>query len=365
MRHFVGTERRGDDLLKLEVKMAWADIGKTEKEYVNDVLDSGWISRHKYIPRFEEEVAELHGAKYGIAVSSGTDALRISLAVLKEMNGWREEEEVIVPALTFVATVNAILQNNLSPVFADVDLDTGNIQSLDAGDAVAVVPVHLFGLPAPVNPDTHLKIVEDSCETFGVHRLRGDMACFSFYVSHHISTGVGGMILTNSPEYEKLARSFMNHGRIDDGTHFEFGRSGFSSRMTELQAALGCAALEKWPEELEKRRMLAKVYQEYFPTKTEHRNHSWMFFPQLLQDKGARGELMAHLSQNGIESREAMPLVNQPVFRDLYERGSCPNAENWTETGILFPLHPQMSESDARHVAETTKEFLSKRLSPA
>jgi perosamine synthetase len=341
-----------------KITMAQTNLSENAWKYVNDTLASGWLSRKTYIPRFEEEVAERHGAKYGIAVSSGTDALKISLAILKETGGWPDRTKVIVPALTFVATVNAVLQNNLAPIFCDVDKETGNIDFKTKTDEKAIVPVHLFGLPAEMPKDKNLKVVEDSCETFGVHKLKGDMACFSFYVSHHVSTGVGGMILTNSGEYEKLARSYMNHGRIDDGTHFEFGRVGYSSRMTELQAALGCAALERFDEDLEKRRGLAKKYLDYFPEVKWRDNHSWMFFPLLLE--GDRTELMAHLLEKGIESREAMPLINQPIFKKLYEKGSCPNAEIWTENGILLPLHPKMTEDDVAYVCE---EFLSKRLS--
>lgn len=339
------------------ISMASTAIGPLEKSYVNDVLNSGWLSRRTYIPRLEEEVAALHGAKYGIAVNSGTDALRISLAVLKETHGWRDGDKVMVPALTFVATVNAILQNNLVPLFSDIELDTANLRWRDdLNGAVAVLPVHLFGLPAVIPKDTILPIVEDSCETFGVHHLQGEMMCFSFYVSHHLSTGVGGMIVTNDKTYEELVRSSMNHGRVDDGTHFEFGRVGYSSRMTEMQAALGCAALERFDEDLAKRRLLARKYLEYFPGVWRD-DHSWMFFPVLLEP-GTRTALMAHLCERGIESREAMPLINQPVFKNYYEPGSCPNAERWTEDGLLLPLHPQMTVDDMAFVAEV---FRSKR----
>ncbi len=358
-----------------KITMAWSHIDRPSKIYVNDVLHSGWISRHKYIPKFEAEVARIHGAKYGILVNSGTDALRISLATLKEIHKWPNGSDVIIPALTFVATANAVLQTGLRPVFADVEPMTANIDpdrlaKQIKSSTVAICAVHLFGLPANMPVLTTLckkskiSCVEDSCETFGVHKIQGDLACFSFYMSHHISTGVGGMILTNNPKYETIARSYMNHGRIDDGTHFKFGRSGFSSRITEMEAALGIAALERWDEELLKRQVLASRYTasltslgvDELQLPRWNASHSWMFYPVLLKRPG-RDRLLKYLGKQGIESREAMPLINQPVFKDLYKKGSCPNAENWTANGLLLPLHPQMSQDDVFQVCQKVSRF--------
>lgn len=348
----------------MKITMSWSSLTAASHKYVHDVLTSGWLSRHKYIPRFEQEVAKIHGAKHGILVSSGTDALRISLATLKEVFRWKDGSEVIVPALTFVATVNAVLQAQLTPVFADVDDTTGNLRWggwLAGNSIVAVLPVHLFGLPVEI-PKTPLKIVEDSCETFGVHKISGDLMAFSFYMSHHVATGVGGMILTNSDKYAKIARSLMNHGRIDDGSHFKFGRVGYSSRSTEMEAALGCAALEHYGTDLLKRRTLAGQYQRQLVDVKEIQStpydirHSWMFYPIRLLT-GNREKLMAYLRTAGIENREAMPLVDQPVFKNLYTKGSCPNAELWTKNGLLLPLHPKMSVEDVAVVCRAVKGF--------
>jgi perosamine synthetase len=353
----------------MRVTMSWANLTPNAKKYVKNVLDRGWLSYSLYMPRFEAEVAALHGAKHGILVNSGTDALRISLATLKEINKWKDGSGVIVPALTFVATVNAILQNNLKPIFADIHLPTANLNAKSiqcTSSIVAVMPVHLFGLPADIGDIGRVAkgraVVEDSCETFGVHRLTGDMACFSFYMSHHVSTGVGGMILTNSDQYARVARSYMNHGRIDDGSHFQFGRSGYSSRITEMEAAVGVAALEHFRKDLIKRQQLADRYMEHFQGLDALQmppfdyTHSWMFFPVLLK-AGDRDKLLNTLRINEIESREAMPLINQPVFKDLYKKGSCPNAENWTKNGILLPLHPKMTEKDVEYVCKTVNGF--------
>ena len=358
---------------EMKIRMSWANITPNAKKYVKNVLDRGWLSYSLYQPRFEKEVAERHSAKHGIFVNSGTDALRISLATLKEIYKWPDNADVIIPAVTFVATANAVLQTGLRPVFADVESSTANIDPTRiatriSSTTVAVLAVHLFGLPANMPALTRLctekklRLIEDSCETFGVHTLEGDMACFSFYMSHHVSTGVGGMILTNSDKYEKVARSYMNHGRIDDGSHFQFGRSGYSSRCTEMEAALGIAALETFDKDLKKRRYLAERYYnalfelDQFQLAPLRPEHSWMFFPVLLR-QSKRDKLLNHLRANEVESREAMPLINQPVFKDLYKKGSCPNAENWTKNGLLLPLHPLMSEKDVDYVCSSVRKF--------
>lgn len=357
----------------MRVTMSWADITPTSKAYVNDVLNSGWLSRKTMIPRFETAVAELHGGKFGVFMNSGTDALRISLLTLKEIYGWQNGDEVIIPGLTFVASANAVLQSGLVPVFADVQKETGNIEPNQIAMRVtpltrAVLVVHLFGLPAlmpavmSIAKKHKLRIVEDSCETVGVHVVEGDMACFSFFLSHHIQCGVGGMIVGKSAKYERVARSYMNHGRTDDGSHFEFSRIGYSSRATEMEAALGLAALETLPQNLTKRRELAARYFDNLSLVLDvnipipaYRN-SWMFMPITLR-QGNRDKLLRFLRTREIESREAMPLINQPCYTGMYKKGSCPNAEYWTKNGLLLPLHPLMDAKQVDYVCNTLREF--------
>lgn len=358
------------------VKMSYADIPDSAKKMVNDVLDSGWISRRKYIPLFEQRVSQMHGGKYGIFMNSGTDALRIALLTLKETYRWQNGDTVIIPGLTFVASANAVLQAGLTPVFVDVQRETGNIEpSLIASRLTtttrAILVVHLFGLPASmpavmrVAKKHRLKVIEDSCETVGVHKLTGDMACFSFYQSHHVQCGVGGMIVTNSASYDRVARSYMNHGRIDDGSHFKFGRHGFSSRATEMEAALGLGSLKGFKKSLAKRKALAVSYiknleDNPFVEPTPYNSqHSWMFYPiRLLTNYyGTRDDLLKYLRAHGVESREAMPLVNQPCFAPMYRKRSCPNAEEWTERGLLLPLHPLMNANEVEYVCQTVERF--------
>ncbi len=361
----------------VKITMSWADINQQSKDNLSEVIETGWLSRHKFIPQFETAFSGLHGAKRGIFMNSGTDALRISLLTLKEIYGWRNGDEVIIPGLTFVATANAVLQSGLSPKFVDVQKETGNIEpkmivSRLTRSTRAILAVHLFGLPADmpavmqIARSNRLRVVEDSCEAVGVHRLAGDMACFSFYLSHHVQCGVGGMIATNSANYERVARSYMNHGRVDDGTHFRFGRIGYSSRATEMEAALGMGALKDLPNKFSERMNLAYIYdaqlrdvRELQINSSYHRivDSSWMFYPIVVK-RGSRDKLMRYLRKNGIESREAMPLTNQPCYKKIYKKGSCPNAEWWAENGLLLPLHPRMSAFDVGDVCRVIRKFL-------
>lgn len=359
------------------IRMAWSDLRAKDRDYVNDVLDSGWFSRKTYIPMFERDMAKLHGQKHGMMVNSGTDALRIGLATLKEVHQWRDGDEVIVPAVTFVATVNVVLQNNLKPVFVDVHKETYNmdpekLEEAISPYAVAIIPVHLFGLPAdmqkilPIARKYKLKVLEDSCETLGVHKVKGDMAAFSTYMAHMVQTGVGGVLTTNNPKYDKIARSFMNHGRTDDPDRFEFERIGYSSRVTELEAALGCAQLERLDEIQYRRRMNAAYYLGHLKDlpmqlpvlhwTEKELERGYMLFPMVLK-QGSRDKFMLYMKSKGIETRQMMPLINQKPYRSLVKQSLFPVARWINENGVCLPVHQKLLDTDLRYVVKCVKEF--------
>lgn len=359
----------------MTITMAWSDIQDKEKEYVNDVLASGWLSRKTYLPRFEQEVARIHGQAYGVMMNSGTDALRIGLATLKEVYDWRDGDEVIVPAVTFVATANAVIQSGLTPIFADVDRTTYNISPTEIEKRLglktrAIIPVHLFGLPAAMDAvmaiarEKKLRVIEDSCECFGVHEIKGDMAAFSFYMAHHIQCGVGGVLTTNNKIYDQIIRSYMNHGRSADTTKFEFERIGYSSRVTEMEAALGCGQLERYKDLLDKRWKIANRISQNLPDfdsyQTSYFNFprlsSWMLFPMVLKKK-KRDDLMAFLLARGIESRQMMPLTNQPCYKDRVNEEDFPVAKWINENGICLPCHPQLTDEQIDYMTDAVKEF--------
>ncbi len=361
----------------MKVTMADAALSIDSRNFVLDVLESGWLSRHKYLPEFEQAVARIHGQQHGIMMNSGTDALRIGLSTLKEVYEWPDGSEVIIPSVTFVATANAVLQTGLKPVFADVDRNTYNIAPAQIAaqirtSTVALIAVHLFGLPADMPAvialarKHNLRVLEDSCECFGVHKIQGDMAAFSFFMSHHITTGVGGVLTTNEPRLDGVARSFQNHGRVDDGTRFEFGRIGYSSRATEMEAALGCGQLKTWPENLRRRQEIASKIQidlaqpPYTPIQIpgplDPQRSSWMMFPIVLRE-GSRDALMQHLRDNGIESRQMMPLINQACYKHLVKEDDYPVAQWINQNGLCLPCHPFMTDEQVDYLVECVKVF--------
>jgi dTDP-4-amino-4,6-dideoxygalactose transaminase len=329
---------------------------------VNRVLSSNRLSYGPFTRRFERAFAAAHGARYASFMNSGTDALRIALAAMKRRYGWRVGDEVLVPAVTFVATANIVIQNQMKPVFVDVDRRTYNIDPSKIEEKLtrrtrAVIPVHLMGLPCDMDPiwdlarRHRLKILEDSCEAmFATYRGKkvgslGDAAAFSTYVAHFLVTGVGGIATTNNRALAVDIRSLMNHGRdpiylsIDDDQdvsekklarivrgRFRFVALGYSSRCTEMEAALGLAQLEERERIIRGRRRVAERYNRalaefddrlQLPTDTDASRHMYMLYPLVLRRENKWG-LVYHLEKNGIETRDLMPLLRAPLYRKLY-----------------------------------------------
>lgn len=373
-----------------EVKLAdWKASRKTNK-LVKQVLKSGRLTYGDKTRELEQRFAHIHGAKYAIFTSSGTAALKISLHALKDKHGWKDGSEVIIPATTFVATMNAVLMNNLKPVLVDVEKETANIDPVLLKKAVtkktvAIIPVHLLGQPADMDAvnavawENNLEVVEDSCETMFVNKLRGTTACFSTYVAHLMVTGVGGFILTNDKKLATTMRSMLFHGRdesylnIDDKPkdiwkRFHFPRHGYSDRMTELEAALGLGELDDWKAMIEKRQdnagylrsNLSPIWRPdalgadaiTFPHDISS-NHSYMFFPAYVY---RRDELMVHLEKRGIQTRTMMPLITQPIAKP-YLKKKYPVAQYIIEHGILLPVHQYLKQADLDYMINAIKEF--------
>ena len=272
------------------------EITKEDKQMVNRVLDSNRLSYGPYSKKFEEEFARIHDSKFAIFTNSGTSSLHIAVAALKEKYAWNDGDEVIVPAVTFVATSNVVLHNGLVPIFVDVDPNTFNIDTSKIEEKIsertkAIIPVHLLGLPADMDPIINiakkhrLKIIEDSAETmFARYKGRavgslGDIGCFSTYIAHYIVTGVGGLNTTADKDLAIRLRSLMNHGRdsiylnIDDDNtddkqklreiiskRFKFVTLGHSFRATEMEAALGLSQLNRKDEIIARRKIIAAKY---------------------------------------------------------------------------------------------------------
>jgi len=378
-------------------------LGDREKQYLGEVIASNRLSYGPFSQRFEAMFAEMHDCRYAVFCNSGTSALHIALAALKETHGWADGDEVIVPAVTFVATGNVVLHNRLTPVFVDVDpltynIDPALIEAKITPRTRAVLPVHLLGLPADMGAvdavaRRHgLSVVEDSCETmFAGCRGRkvgswGDVGCFSTYIAHYIVTGVGGLATTNDPDLAVMLKSLMNHGRdsiylsIDDddgcdpdklfeiaARRFRFVHLGHSFRCTEMEAAIGLAQLERKDELVARRQAVARRYMDrlagladvlQLPTIPADRDHVFMLFPLVLRDGAKRG-LVNHLEANGVETRDLLPLLNQPVYRKLFGdlEPDYPVARWLNRGGFYIGCHQYLTDADVDHVADVLYDF--------
>ena len=388
-----------------KITLGTLSISQKGKDYVNDCLDNNRLSKGKYTEKFEQEFARLHGCKHGIFMNSGTSALQVALAALKEVHNYSDGDEVIVPATTFIATSNIVIQNNLKPVFVDVDSDTYNISMNGIRDAITsrtrcIIPVHLFGLPADMDYLTRMlrvmnrsdiQIIEDSCETmFANHRNRsvgswGDLGCFSTYVAHLIVGGVGGLVTTNDDRLAEICRSLMAHGRdsiytnidqddSDDAVlrkqmierRYRFERVGYSYRATELEAALALSELERFEQNIPIRRINAALLTSllrYTPLQLPyvpwHSDHSFMMYPMVCNDSVDRESLLMHLENNGVETRYLFPLLDQPVYQKLFpsEAEKFPVAQRLAKQGFFIGMHQGFTSGDMRYIAETIHAY--------
>jgi dTDP-4-amino-4,6-dideoxygalactose transaminase len=368
-----------------------------------EALDNNRLSYGPMMQRFEADFARLHGSRFGIMSNSGTSALQLALQALKELHGWSDGDEVIVPAVTFVATANIVLHNKMVPVLVDVEplyygINPDSIEQAITPKTRAIIPVHLFGQPADMDPIVEiarkhsLKIIEDSAETMfascngkRVGSL-GDIGCFSTYVAHLIVTGVGGINTTSEPDYAVKIRSLLNHGRdsiymsIDDDNdkldeelsiiverRFKFTSIGHSFRVTEMEAALGLAQLEDWRPLINQRRRNAAILTRGLSRFDNHLQtpnirsgceHSFMMYPIVLRNQGKR-QLVNFLEANGIETRDMLPLTNQPIYHHQlgWKEDDFPVAKWINNSGFYFGCHQDLSEIDLEYVVEAFERF--------
>ena len=361
------------------------DLRLTERHKANvmDALNQNRLTYGKWQEEFEARFASVHGKKYACFVNSGTDALRLGLIAMKEHYGWPDGARVKVPAVTFVATFNIVIQSGLTPVLCDVNLDDYGIEPMGATeDCVAIIPAHLFGHVAPKRWNAHVPVLSDSCETmFMPGCAEGAVSAFSTYTAHLITTGVGGLALTDDPSLARIVRSLANHGRsgiytgIDDplgkpeimSARFNFERLGYSSRGTEVQAAIGCAELDEWPRNIARRQTNAEALRDglrdlpLFLPRWPASESAWMMFPVRTENRIQRDMLITYLEMNGIETRPLLPLTNQPYIRDMYPAvdlaAHFPNAHTINETGFYVGCHQYLGPEDIEYMVSVFRKF--------
>ncbi len=389
-----------------EIGVGGFTVSPLARRYVNEVLDSNRLSYGPFHRRFEAAFAAEHDSKHSVFCNSGTSALQIALQALKEKHGWADGDEVIVPSVTFIATSNIVLHNRMIPVFADVDPLTYTLVPSQFEAAIgpktrAVIPVHLLGLPADMDEisgiakKNGLSVIEDSAEAmFARYRGRkvgslGDIGCFSTYIAHYIVTGAGGLATTSDPDLHIRLRSLMNHGRdsiylsIDDdkdatgdklheivSKRFQFISVGHSYRATELEAALGLAQLEEKDGIYAARTGMAKRLsaglKEFedrlqIPVCPADRDHSFMLYGLVLRGE-QKMPLVNFLEDRGVETRDMLPLLNQPVYKALFGdlEAKFPVAKNLNRSAFYIGCHQYMTPVDADYVIEQFRAFFKK-----
>ncbi len=383
-------------------------LSEYEKKLVSEVLESNQLTYGPMSKRFEREFAKSHDCKFALYLNSGTSALHIALAALKDKHGWSDGDEVIVPAVTFVATSNIVIHNNMKPVFVDVEPDTYNIDPSKIEEKItsktrAIIPVHLLGLPASMEPimelakTYRLPVVEDSCETmFAKYKGNsvgsiGDASCFSTYVAHFLVTGVGGLAVTNNAELAADMRSLMNHGR--DGIYigcgddlglegeqlekivarrFSFIHIGHSFRCTEMEAAIGVGQLARAAEIVRRRQEIADIftrelsrYGDYIqlPSCPPDRTHSYMLYGIVVRGESKK-RLVNYLEKMNIETRDMLPLINQPIYKRLYGNleEHYPVAKWINNSGFYIGCHSYMSDEEINFILDAFHNYFRKEI---
>jgi dTDP-4-amino-4,6-dideoxygalactose transaminase len=401
---------------KYTIPFGTITITETAKRLINECLDSKRISCGKLTREFENRFAELLGVKEAVAVSSGADADILALAVLHDF-GAKRGDEVIVPALSFIATGNAVLHAGFTPVFVDIQRETLNIDPAQIEAAItprtrAIMPVHLMGKPAEMDAINAIAgkhgifVVEDAAEAHGaIYKGKpagnlADIAAFSTYVAHIITTGEGGIITTNNEQHAEILRSLRSHGRnctckhcimnTEDVTYcakrfrgdggedvrFTYDRIGYSCKMNELEAAIGIGAIEVYHEILQKRHdnliHVLKRFDRFAPWlstigEEAHEQIGPHAIP-IVVNEGApftRADLTQHLEKNGIETRTlfvSMPTQCKGYEFLGYKLGQFPEAEYLGNNGIHIGVHQDVGIQEMDYAIETIAKFLEMRI---
>jgi len=361
--------------MKRTIPIAKPVLGREEEKAIRKVLQSGMLVQAKTVKSFEKAFADYIGVEHGVAVTNGTLALDTTMKALKIGPG----DEVIIPAFSFVATGNCVLFQRAKPVFADIDQRSFNIDPSDVNEKItaktkAIIAVHLYGQPAKMEKlkeiarDHDLFLVEDAAQAHGAeHRgLKagglGEVGCFSFYATKNMTTGEGGMIMTNNDELARKARLLRNHGQTEKYHHTILG---YNYRMTELSAAIGLVQLKKLDKINEKRIRNAKMLNEGItkirglthPYVEEHVKHVFYQYVVRVEEDYPleRNKLANHLEKMGIGTaiHYPMPIYQQPLYHELgYDKTICPITEESCKRVLSLPVHPSVSDEDIQYITD-------------
>jgi perosamine synthetase len=358
-------------------------IDEDDINAVVEVLRGDFLTGGPYVSDFEAAVANYVGARYAVAVSSGTAALHLAVQALGIQSG----NQCITTPITFLATANAVLYQNATPVFVDIDLDTYNLDSVLVERAVtaetkAIIPVHFSGLSCDMaalyqTAKAHnLYVVEDCSHAIGATYngypvgacTYSDVCTFSFHPVKHLATGEGGMITTNSKKLYERCLMLRNHGMVRDGLaskpgpwYYEMQDLGYNYRITDIQSALGLSQIKKLPDFLKQRQWIAECYDRAFSnlewlkipkSSPGHAYHLYVIQIDYRAIQKDRASVMHHLSHQGVGSQvHYIPIYRQPYYQQFgFNPIDFPNSEQFYESALSIPLFPSMSDADIERV---------------
>jgi perosamine synthetase len=365
---------------RINLSAPWID--ERDEELVLEVLRSGWLSLGPTGPRFERLLADSIGAPYCAAVSSGTAGLHLCMRIA----GVGPGDEVITSPYSFVASANCAMYEGATPVFADIDPNTYNLDPDAVAAAItprtkAIVGVDIFGYPCELDPllalcEEHgIVFVEDACEALGAEYKgrklgsHGHLATWAFYPNKQMTTGEGGAVTTGSAEQHALLVSLRNQGRLETSSWLQHGRLGFNYRLDDLSAALGIGQLEKLERILEARREVAGRYNELLrgvgveaplPDDADH-VRSWFVYVVKLPAGADRDGVMARLADQGIATAPYLPSIHlQSYMRDLYgfSEGMLPVSEDCSARTMALPFHARLELEDQERVVDALRNAL-------
>lgn len=362
-----------------QIPLSVPTIGRKEAEYVMDCLETNWISSSgKYVDRFEHAFAEISGTKHAISCSNGTAALHLALLAL----GLKPDDEVLVPTLTFVACANSVVYCGGKPVFVDVDRE---IWSIDATQVEAqitektrgIIAVHLRGHPADMDAimaiarRNGLFVVEDAAQAHGA-QMRGrpvgslgDVGTFSFFGNKMITTGEGGMVTTDDDGVAERIRLLKNQGMTRERRYWH-PVVGYNYRLTNIQAAIGLAQVERLEAQLLRHREVAAWYQDelagvrglWWQQQREWARHAWWQFVVVVDDEFAAGRdaVMEKLIESGIDARRLyFPMHQLPPYKGNAPNRQYPVADYLAARGICLPTWSGLKREDVHYVCEQLK----------
>ncbi len=365
------------------------NFDEEEEKAVMEVLKSKWISSGPKCNALEEKFAAMLGVKYAIAVSSCTAALHLAMLAM----GLGEGDEVIVPSLTFVATVNAVRYTGATPVFCDIEgkeqitIAPEQIEALITPKTKAIVVMHYAGYACNMNKimeiaDRHnLKVIEDACHgpmsEYHGKKLGtiGNVGCFSFFSNKNISTGEGGMVVTNDEQAYEAMKLMRSHGMTTmsyerskgHSTSYDVVKLGYNYRLDDIRAAIGIAQLDKLEPDIEKRNRIRASYIRHLeddriviPFKTDKEKSASYIFPVVLSNGNSeqRDALREFLAKNGVQTSVHYPPVHKFKIYEAYATKALPNTEYVADCEFTLPMYGALTEEQIVYICEKVIEGL-------